>query len=172
MNTFTVDNIRSWDPRYDPSRYLPAGWQGTALDILAIEEWPAEDRLWIVLREECITPRTLRLFGVWNARQRLSLTDNPDPRSIEACDVAECFAIGEASKEELDAARDAAWNKVGAAPWLTPSGVDWNASGAATAAWAAAGKVDWNPAWYVSLTDASVEVWDTRIKVLRGLLDE
>jgi len=48
--------------------------------------------------------RTARLFAVWCA-----LIDNPDPRSVAACDVAERYANSEASKDELAAARAAAW---------------------------------------------------------------
>jgi len=58
-------------------------------------------------RVEGWNDRNLRLFAVWCARQALARVDNPDPRSIAACDVAERFANGEATKEELAAARDA-----------------------------------------------------------------
>ena len=64
----------------------------------------AEDRLWVVLHEEWIDERTLRLFAVWNARKALSLVANPDPRSVTVCDVAERFANGVATSDELAAA--------------------------------------------------------------------
>ena len=108
MQTFTIDDIRSWHPCYDPWRFLPEGWQGEALDVLAVEACPAEDRLWVVLREECIDARTLRLFAVWCARQALALVGNPDPRCTEACNVAYRSATGDATGDELDAAADAA----------------------------------------------------------------
>ena len=108
MKTFAITNIRCWEPCYDPTRYLPADWQGTALDILAVEDCPARDRLWVVLREESIDAQALRLFAVWCARQALALIDNPDPRSVAAVDMAERFANGEATVDELDAARYAA----------------------------------------------------------------
>ena len=110
MQTFTIDDIRSWNPCYDPTRYLPADWQGTALDILTVEDCPARDRLWVVIRNECIDECTLRLFAVWCARQALALIDNPDPRSVAAVDMAERFANGEATSEELAAAWAAAWD--------------------------------------------------------------
>jgi hypothetical protein len=136
LPVFGIDDIRNFRPRpcYDPSRYLPEGWQGTALDVLDVKDCPAADRLWVVLREECVSSRTLRLFAVWCARQALALVDNPDQRSVAACDTAERFANGEASKRALaaawvaaraaasvaardaasaaarDAARDAAWD--------------------------------------------------------------
>jgi len=52
--------------------------------------------------------KTQRLFAVWCAREALKLVDNPDPRSVAACDVAERYANGKATDEELDAALAAA----------------------------------------------------------------
>jgi hypothetical protein len=69
--------------------------------------------------------RTARLFAVWCARQALALVDNPDPRSVNACEVAERYANGQATDEELTAAWAAAWD----------------------AAWAAAGDAAWDAAW-------------------------
>ena len=58
-----------------------------------------------------------RLFAVWCARQVQHLM--LDPRSLAALDVAERFANGEATNEELSAAwtaaRDAAWDLAGGA---------------------------------------------------------
>ena len=50
--------------------------------------------------------REMRLFAVWCARQVQHLM--PDQQGIDALDVAERFANGEASIDELDAARTAA----------------------------------------------------------------
>ena len=129
LKVFTIDDIRSWRPCYDPTRYLPEGWQGTALDILDCEDCPAVDRLWVVLREESIDAQALRLFAVWCSRQALALIDNPDQRSVAACDTVERFAVGEATVDELAAAGAAAWDARDAA-WA-----------ARDAAWAAAGAV-------------------------------
>jgi len=76
--------------------------------------------------------RTARLFAVWCAREAIKLIDNPDPRSVNAIDVAERYANGQATDEELDAAWIAAW----AAAWAAARA----AARAATrdAAWAAA----------------------------------
>jgi hypothetical protein len=52
--------------------------------------------------------KTLRLFAVWCANEALKLLTNPDPRSVTACNVTEKYANGEATKEELAAAWDAA----------------------------------------------------------------
>ncbi len=115
LRTITIDDIRDWNPCYDPSRYIPEGWTGTALDILRLKECPAKDRLWVVLREECIDTKTLRLFAVRCAREAMRLTGWADPRSVAACDVAERYAHGGATKTELEAARNAAWSAVYAA---------------------------------------------------------
>ena len=103
-----IEDIRKHEPCYDPTKYLPDDWEGDALDILRVDEAPAQDRLWVVLRHDWIDDKTLRLFAVWCAREALALIDDPDPRSTEACNVAEKYANGEAADDELAAARAAA----------------------------------------------------------------
>jgi len=48
--------------------------------------------------------RNLRLFAVESARDALILIPDPDPRSLAACDIAERFANGKATKDELGGA--------------------------------------------------------------------
>ena len=147
LKTLTIDDIRSFRPCYDPTRFLPEYWQGTVIDILRVTDCPAEDRLWVVCREDLIDARTLRLFAVWCARQALKLESDPDPRSVNACDVAERYANGEATDQlaaaraaALDAAWDAAWDAAGAAAWAAARAAARDAAGAAAraAAWDAA----------------------------------
>jgi hypothetical protein len=95
--------------------------------------------LWITDKTGRPDDRTLRLFAVWCARNT-PLADGrktgnliTDPRSLAALDVAERFANGKASADELAAA----WNAAGYAAW--------NAAWAA--AWAAAEEAAWNAAW-------------------------
>ena len=71
----------------------------------------------LVRRVDSWNDKTLRLFAVWCAREALKLIDNPDPRSVNGCDVAEKYANGEATEEELDAARAATWDAAWAAAW-------------------------------------------------------
>jgi len=163
MKTFTINDIRSLRPCYDPARFLPEGWQGTALDILAVENCPAEDRLWVVLHEECIDDRTIRLFAVWCARQALALID-PDPRSVAACDVAERYANGDATVDELAAARAAAWAAAEAARYA--AGDAWYAARAAAgdaaeaAAWDASRAAAWYAARAAAGDAAEAAAWD------------
>jgi hypothetical protein len=83
---------------------------------LPIKDWvkkyrnvvPIQDIFWLLLREEFLSEKDLRLFAVWRAREFLKLIENPDERSVNACNVAERYANGQTTKEELDAASDAA----------------------------------------------------------------
>ena len=65
--------------------------------------------LWLVYNHPNeATDKELRLIAVKCARQVQHLMK--DKRSTDALDVAERFANGEATQEELTAARDAAWD--------------------------------------------------------------
>ena len=64
-----------------------------------------DDALWC-LRAVDGHKREMRLYAVWCARQVQHLMT--DPRSVAALDVAERHANGQATDEELAAARDAA----------------------------------------------------------------
>ncbi len=137
MKTFTILDIRSWDPCYDPNRYLPEDWSGTAVDILRHLAIPPKDRLWVVLRPECIDDKTLRLFAVDYARRALARIPNPDPRSLTAIEVAERFANEQATKEELATAREAAYDAARAADAAYAARATYDARAAYDAAYAA-----------------------------------
>ena len=111
LKTITLNDIRKWYPYYDPSKYAPENWKGTAIDILKAEQIPALDRLWCILRREVIDDKTARLFACWCAREALKLVpkEQISPRSIAAIETAERFAHGKATKKELEAAANAAW---------------------------------------------------------------
>lgn len=66
-----------------------------------------DNALWAT---QCVAgaDRDLRLFAVWCARQVQHLM--ADKRSLNALDVAEKFANGQASEAEIYAAWDAAWD--------------------------------------------------------------
>jgi len=92
-----------------------------------------DDALWC-LRAVDGHDKEIRLYAVWCARQVQHLMT--DKRSLDALDVAEAFANGKVTKEELAAAADAAWDAARGAAALTAARVAaWDA--AAAAAWAA-----------------------------------
>jgi hypothetical protein len=128
LKTITMKQIMSWGPceRSNPSQYAGENWQGNALKILNNPNIPENDKLWVVLRKECLSDKTLRLFAVFCAREAIQTSGLNDPRSLKAVDVAELHAHGRASDRELREARQAAAD---AAAW---------ADAAADAAYAAA----------------------------------
>jgi hypothetical protein len=107
----TISNaiIRQFKPYYDLSNVIT-----DENEELPIKEWvnkyrdvvPAQDIISLLCRKEFMSYENLRLFAVWCARNTLKLVKDPDIRSIEACNVAEKFANGEATKDELEAAND------------------------------------------------------------------
>jgi len=88
--------------------------------------------VWVTTRQGVSDDRTLRLFGVFCARSVEHLMT--DQRSRDAIDVAERFAKGEATAEELSAA----WSAARAAAWSAASDAAW------AAAWAAASDAAWD----------------------------
>jgi hypothetical protein len=77
----------------------------SALDVLKAKEVPDADKLWCVLREECLSPTILRLFlaGVTN---QVLIQDKKDgfkihPMAWEAIKTARAYARGKVSYEIL-----------------------------------------------------------------------
>jgi hypothetical protein len=109
----TISNaiIRQFKPCYDPSELIT-----DENEELPIKDWvqkyrdvvPAQDIFWLLCRKKFLSEKDLRLFAVWCVREALKLVKDPDIRSVEACNVAEKFANGEATREELNIAYDAA----------------------------------------------------------------
>ena len=96
-----------------------------------------QDALWCLRAVEGYD-REIRLYAVWCARQVQHLLK--DQRSIDAIDVAEKYANGQATQDELDAARDDAWSAAGAARY-------------------AAMDVAWSAAWHAADAAARVAAW-------------
>ena len=63
--------------------------------------------IWIATQDGVLDDKTIRLFACWCVRQVWHLLD--DERSRNAVVVSEKYANEEATKKELDIARDAAW---------------------------------------------------------------
>ena len=113
----------------------------TILDLNGLAE--ALGCLRAVEGEDC----KIRLYAVWCARQMQHLMK--DERSLRALDVAESFAKGQASQEDLDAARAAALDATmaeanaatcasGDASWVAiRAALDAASAAASAAAWAA-----------------------------------
>ena len=99
--------------------------------------------IWIATRPGVLTERELRLFAVWCARQVQHLLT--DPRSIKAIDVAERYANGEATEEELEEAQDAAWHAAREAKRSAAWAAVDVSSAATTLALAAVMTADWAP---------------------------
>jgi hypothetical protein len=102
--------LRDLDPCYDPIKYLPEDFRGTALDILNHKEIPAKDKLWVCLRTYVLDEKTLRLFSVKCARYATNLlTDKAFAAKLnDLIDVSEKYALGLATEEERIASRIAA----------------------------------------------------------------
>ena len=140
-------------PCYSPQeRY--GDFSGTILDILKDERVPDDEKIWAFTREGIMDDRTLRLFAVGCARKVQHLM--ADQRSINALGVAEDYANGLASDEELAAAKKAAWEA-----WEAARAAAWSAARAAWAsAWEAAREAAWSAAWEAARAAAKKAAWE------------
>lgn len=112
MKKITLRTINALNPCFNPKEIVfTEDLELTPLEF--IEQFSdkvkeKEDIIWLLCRKQYMHERDMRLFAVWCARNALSLINNPDKRSINAIIISEKYANGEASKEELTAAADAA----------------------------------------------------------------
>jgi len=143
--------IRRWRPCYDPTKIVPEGWCGTALDVLDLPI-SVEDKLWVVLREDVLPKAILNEIARWCALQVADLWDTPDVvrRYLETGDGSLREAVlstprGSAGDAAGDAARNAAR---GAAAVATADAADAIARGEArNIARGAARDAAWDRAW-------------------------
>jgi hypothetical protein len=138
ISEFDTEKIDSWEPCYPASEHIKPGEIHTVITLLDRKDIPFDDRLWVIMRDELVSDKLMRLFAVWCARQVQHLMK--DERSIKALDVVEAFANGNATKEELAAAWAAALGAaLGAAGSAARDAAESAARDAArAAAWAAA----------------------------------
>jgi hypothetical protein len=110
--TISKQIVRQFKPCCsDPSIYIT-----DENEELPIKDWvqkyrnvvPSKYIVWLLLREEFLSEKDLRLFAVWCAREALKFVENPDERSVEVCNVAERYANGQATKDELNTAHNSA----------------------------------------------------------------
>ena len=167
MPTTTLNAIREHGPCADGWKKLlnhlgKTGADDEPLSLLTIlDSNGLDDALWC-LRAMPEHNKHWRLYAVWCARQVQHLMT--DARSVAALDVAERYAHGTASNQELaaawaaaraaarDAARDAAGDAAWAAAWA--AALDAARDAAGEAAWAAAGEAAGAAAWDAA-TDAA-----------------
>jgi hypothetical protein len=154
--TISNEIIRKFQPCYDPSYVIK-----DENEELPIKDWvqkyrnvvPANDIIWLLSRKEFLSEKDLILFVVWCVREALKLFENPDKRSVNACNVAERYANGEATKEEIHTAYDAA-NDAANAAYIADSDVARAAADAAYYAARAAANAD-RVAYYAALSVAN-----------------
>jgi len=159
MNT-TLNAIRSHNPCTEGWKKLLAHLGKTKADdeplsiLTILDSNGLDDSLWCLRTVEG-HDREIRLYVAWCARQVQHLMT--DPRSVAAIDIAERFANGAATRDELvyaeaaEAAEADAWDAalVAEAAWDAAQTAAEDAEAVEAAAWAearAAG-VAWSAAW-------------------------
>jgi len=105
MNTLTWSDFDQHKPCYSPAeRY--GEWSVTILDLMRRKDIPAHELIWAATRPGILSDKTLRLFACKCVREVWHLLT--DERSRRAVEVAERYAMGQSTDEELAAASDAA----------------------------------------------------------------
>jgi hypothetical protein len=110
----------------------PVIWECRLRDVVESDDKVVGSSIKLLRRVLTWTPRTQRLFAADCAEHVVHLCGD-DPRPAEAIEVARRYAEGQATYEELAAARDAARGAARAAAWAAA----WDVAGAAArdAAW-------------------------------------
>ena len=163
MKKVTVEQFKSFGPcwledaegREKFRRIAALRNEWTALDVLALPDVDAEDKLWAVLRPEFLPDEILHEFACRCAEYALSFVKSPDRRSVAAIEAKRAWLRGEISDDELAAARDAARDA-----WAA-----WDA--ARTAAWAA-----WDAASAAAWDAAREDARDHEVEMLVELIKE
>ncbi|MHB1266431.1 MAG: hypothetical protein ACYCY2_02370 [Acidithiobacillus ferriphilus] len=157
MITTTLNRIRAHSPCVEGWKKLLAYLGKTEADneplpfATILESNGLDDALWCC-RAEPQYAREWRLYAVWCARQVQHLMS--DSRSLAALEVAERFANGQATDEDLSAA----WAAARAAAWDAAWDAAWAA--ARDAAGAAARDAAGSAAWAAARAAAGAAAWD------------
>lgn len=164
------------------ARYRAMRDRWTALDILRLDEVSADDRLWLVLREELVDAPILHEFACRCAERALSRVRNPDPRSISAIEVKRKWLRGECTECELsvemDAAESAAIDASMKAAWSAEEHTEVYAAmfaaayAARSAAGAAARSAGYTAAKYAGLSTARAAERNWQVAELIKMLEE
>jgi hypothetical protein len=114
----TLEQVLSLNLYYSKEKLLEISEGKTELtigEIIDLRFVSAENKLWLLLREEIIPARTLHEFALWCAETALTRTKVTDERSWNALKVKRLWLDGKATDEELDAAMVAARDAAGVA---------------------------------------------------------
>ena len=159
----TLNDIRAHNPCPDGWRKLLAYLGKTEADdeplslLTILDSNGLDDALWALRAVEGYD-REIRLYAVWCARRVEHLLT--DQRSRDTLEVAERFARGRATREELAAACDTAAAAARDAAWAAAAARDaaWAAAAAARdAAWTAAAARDAELRRLCECVDAGVD---------------
>ena len=138
----------------------------SALDILRLDEVDAEDRLWLVLREELIDAPILHEFACRCADRALARIEMPDSRSVEAIEAKRKWLRGEIPDDAMAAARAAAR----AAEMIAERAEACVA--AKDAAWAAERAAERAAAWAAAMAAAWTAEREWQVAELMRMLEE
>ena len=129
----TREQLRRWGACYDDERIAELVPEAglTPLEVASLDI-PAEDRLWVLLREDIVPACDLRLLACGWAEAACVKAGCNDARSLNAIAVGRRYAHGEATEAELASARSAAESAEAWSAWAAA----WEA--ARSAAWSAA----------------------------------
>lgn len=153
----TRELLRKWGACYNDKRIAElVSESGLTPTEIAALDIPAEARLWVLLREEVIPARELRLLACDWAEEACEETGWNDERSLNAIAVARRFACGDATEAELDATETEA-RAAARAAWAAARAASRAASRAAgvLAASAAAVRASWT-----TTEAAAAEAWE------------
>jgi hypothetical protein len=161
----TINQVMSWRPcdQYSIERVteLFAGRDTlTIADVFALPI-PAKDRLWVLLREDCVPAPTLHEFACRVAEHALQSTGSADPRSVAAIAAKRSWVRGDISDQDLAAA----WDTASVAARAAASAAD--SAAYCVAAMAAASAAD-----RASDRAAAAAARDTQLVILQDLLNE
>ena len=164
------------------ARYRAMREKWTALDILRLEEVSADERLWLVLREELVDAPILHEFACRCAERALSRVRNPDPRSISAIETKRKWLRGECTDDELHAAyyaaESAAMDAAMKAAWSAEEHTEMYAAmfaasyAAMSTSWYAARTAGHTAAKYAGLSTARAAERNWQVAELIKMLEE
>jgi len=168
---FTLDGVMSWIPclsREEVGAYF-GGRKYMTVATLMETDLSTENKLWCLLRPEVIPEKTLHTLSCDFADRALlrerEAGREPDPRSWRAVAVKRLWIDGQATDDELRAARAAAWEAAGEAAGEAAR------AAAREAAWVAAREAAWEAAWEAALAAARA-AWEAALAAARAAARE